>query len=516
MSESHRDPMRRPKGTRRIGATRTARSRDTARRDAGSHFIAGGGEMGTLIRERDWSATALGPVETWPQSLRSAVSILLPSRAQIVLFWGPELITIYNDAYAPVFAAKHPWALGRPARECWSEVWHVLGPLFEGVVRTGKAFWAKDHPFVLLRQGFLEETYFDVSYDPVRIEDGSVGGVFCIVSEQTGRVLGERRLRALRELGARTPDARSAEEVCREAATALATDPADVPFSLLYLIDAPGFRAELVSASGVEIDDIASGRDAVIADVDALASVRTGRAVETETRAFVSRAPATAADGVLVLPISVGTQTVGALVAGVSRFLRLAGDYRDFFDLAAARISAALANAQALEEERRRAEALAELDRAKTAFFSNVSHEFRTPLTLMLGPARGHPRRARGPGAPGHPGPAHRRAAQRPPAAEAREHAPRLLADRGRTRAGLYEPTDLPRSPPSWRASSARPSSGPGSRSIVDCAPLPEPVYVDREMWEKIVLNLLSNAFKFTFEGEIAVTLRRRAGAPWS
>ena len=125
-------------------------------------------------------------------------------KAQIVLFWGPELITIYNDAYAPVFGTKHPWALGRPARECWSEVWHVLGPLFEGVVRTGEAFWAKDHPFFLHRQGFLEETYYDVSYDPVRIEDGSVGGIFCIVSEQTGRVLGERRLRTLRDLGTRT------------------------------------------------------------------------------------------------------------------------------------------------------------------------------------------------------------------------------------------------------------------------------------------------------------------------
>ena len=512
MSESHRDPMRRPKGTRRIGANRTARSRDTDRRDGGSHFIAGGGEMGTLIRERDWSATALGPVETWPQSLRSAVSILLPSRAQIVLFWGPELITIYNDAYAPVFAAKHPWALGRPARECWSEVWHVLGPLFEGVVRTGKAFWAKDHPFVLLRQGFLEETYFDVSYDPVRIEDGSVGGVFCIVSEQTGRVLGERRLRALRELGARTADARSAEEVCREAATALATDPADVPFSLLYLIDAPGFRAELVRASGVEIDDIASGRDVVIADVDALASVRTGRAVETETRAFVTRAPATAADRVLVLPISVGTQTVGALVAGVSRFLRLAGDYRDFFDLAAARISAALANVQAFEEERRRAEALAELDRAKTAFFSNVSHEFRTPLTLMLGPVGEILAK---PGDQVLPD-------TRALLTVAQRNGLRLqklvntLLDFSRIEAGrvqaVYEPTDLAEVTAELASNFRSACERAGLALVVDCPPLPEAVYVDREMWEKIVLNLLSNAFKFTFEGEIAVTLRAAGG----
>jgi hypothetical protein len=100
-------------------------------------------------------------------------------------------------------------------------VWHALRPLFEGVIRTGEAFWAKDHPFFLHRQGFLEETYDDVSYDPVRIEDGSGGGIFYIVNEQTRRVLGERRLRTLRDLGTRTADAKSAEEVCREATAAL-------------------------------------------------------------------------------------------------------------------------------------------------------------------------------------------------------------------------------------------------------------------------------------------------------
>src|SRR5690348_14744418 len=93
-------------------------------------WLLGGGEMGARIRAHDWASTPVGPPNHRPQSLRSAVSILLPSKAQIVLFWGPELIAIYNDAYAPVFGSKHPWALGRPARECWSEVWQVIGPLF--------------------------------------------------------------------------------------------------------------------------------------------------------------------------------------------------------------------------------------------------------------------------------------------------------------------------------------------------------------------------------------------------
>src|ERR1041384_6397854 len=126
-------------------------------------WVVGGGEMGSLIRAKHWADTPLGPIERWPQSLRSAVSILLPSKAQIILFWGPELVAIYNDAYRPVLGAKHPAALGVPARLVFAEAWHVREPLFMGVVNTGEAFWAKDHEFALERSGYLEETYFDVS-----------------------------------------------------------------------------------------------------------------------------------------------------------------------------------------------------------------------------------------------------------------------------------------------------------------------------------------------------------------
>ena len=173
--------------------------------------------MAHRMRAFDWSKTPLGPPESWPQSLRSAVSILLPSKAQIILFWGPEFVVLYNDAYRPVFGGKHPGALGLPGREAWSEIWDsVLHELLEGVRTTGEAFGASDRLFVLERFGYVEETFFDVSYDPVRDETGAVGGVFCIVSETTGRVLSERRLKTLRELGLRTTEeAKSAEEACR-------------------------------------------------------------------------------------------------------------------------------------------------------------------------------------------------------------------------------------------------------------------------------------------------------------
>jgi PAS domain S-box-containing protein len=489
-------------------------ARDTARSGAAVSVLeaslAGGGEMGQRIRAYDWAATPLGPVEAWPPSLRSAVSLLLPSKAQIVLFWGPDLITLYNDAYAPVFGAKHPWALGRPARECWSEVWHVLAPLFEGVVRTGDAFWAQEHPFLLQRQGFLEETYFDVSYDPVRIEDGSVGGVFCIVSEQTGRVLGARRLRTLRELGVRTADAPSPGEVCREAATALALDPADLPFALLYLFDPARDGAALVGQSGVAPEDLAVPRDVLCTEVDAFAGTRAGQATEVETAVFVRRVSATAAARVLVLPLTSGAQVVGALVAGVSRYLRLAGDYRDFFDLAAARISAAIAHARVYEEERHRAEALAQLDVLKTQFFANISHEFRTPLTLLLGPLEDTL------ADDGVPPAVHTRLTV------AHRNGQRLLKlvntllDFARLEAGrlqaTYEPTDLAAVTRDLASAFRSLLERAGLRFRVDCAALREPVYVDRAHWEKVVFNLLSNAFKFTFQGEIAVALREEQG----
>ena len=516
VSPALQEPMITPEGAVAMpqrapaqGHTELPTVRSGATPIASEAHLRGGGEMGQRIRAHDWAATPLGPVETWPQSLRSAVSILLPSRAQIVLFWGAELITLYNDAYAPVFGAKHPWALGRPAHECWHEVWHVLGPLFEGVVSTGEAFWAKEHPFFLHRQGFLEETYFDVSYDPVRIEDGSVGGIFCIVSEQTGRVLGERRLHTLRELGTRTATAKNVAEVCWEAAAALALDPADMPYSLLYLFDAQTGRAELIGRGGVALDALACPHEIVLADCDALAAACEGRVIEVETAVFVSQAPETAAEHVLVLPITLGTQVVGALVAGASRFLRLAGDYRDFFDLAAARIAAAIANARAYEEERRRAEVLAELDRTKTAFFSNVSHEFRTPLTLLLSPLEDLLALSESQFLPAH----------RELLTIMQRNGLRLqklvntLLDFSRLEAGrmqaMYEPTDLATLTVDLASIFRSACERAELRLVVDCPMLPAPVYVDQEMWEKVVLNLLSNAVKYTFAGEITITLRQ-------
>ena len=155
--------------------------------------------MGALIRALDWSMISLGPISGWPAHLKGAVSLMLPAKAQIVLFWGPEFVALYNDAYAPTIGDKHPRALGRPAGENWAELWDDLEPMLRRVLETGETVFAKDRPFYIERSGYPENVYFDISYSPVRNETGEIGGVLCIVSETTERVVAQRELARAQE-----------------------------------------------------------------------------------------------------------------------------------------------------------------------------------------------------------------------------------------------------------------------------------------------------------------------------
>lgn len=151
--------------------------------------------MGALMRSINWTSSPLGPVAGWPQSLRTAVSILLNSRYPMFLFWGPHLAKLYNDGYWPILGAKHPWALGRPGPEIWPEIWDTIGPMVERVVDRAEATWSDDLLLFMHRNGYSEECYFTFSYSPIREESGGVGGTFCACTETTAKVLGERRLR---------------------------------------------------------------------------------------------------------------------------------------------------------------------------------------------------------------------------------------------------------------------------------------------------------------------------------
>src|SRR3954469_4079095 len=191
--------------------------------------LAGGGETGVLMRSFDWSRTPLGPVEGWPQSLRTIVSICLNSRFPILVWWGPDLVMLYNDAYRDIVGSKHPHALGAPGREVWPEIWPIIGPLLDGVISRGEATWSENTLLRLVRRGFPEECYFTFSYSPIRDESGGIGGVFTAVTETTERVIGERRLRALRELAAQAVGPKGVVAVCHAAADVLAGYPLDLP-----------------------------------------------------------------------------------------------------------------------------------------------------------------------------------------------------------------------------------------------------------------------------------------------
>ncbi len=472
----------------------------------GAAFIVGGGETGALARAIDWRTTPLGPAREWPQSLRTALSICVCSRFPIALYWGPEFVMLYNDDLIPMVGAnKHPQAMGRPAFEVLPEIRAIIEPLLVHVVRTGEATWSEDLMLPLVRGAVPEEGYFTFTYSPIRDESGGVGGVFCAVMETTAKVIEERRLRLLNALAEAT-QARTIEEACEHAAAQIARFPSDVPFALLYLLDESAGVARLVGLSNIDRDSSRSPASIPFGDrsvwpFDEAMTHVLPRLVELEAGVEGAR-------GVVLLPIerSGGGRPFGFLVAGLSPLLRSSDSYDRFHNLLAASLSQVISNAAAYEEERKRAEALAELDRAKTTFFSNVSHEFRTPLTLMLAPIQDM--QATPEGAPVDPqslGLLHRNALRLLKLVNTLLEFSRIEA--GRVEA-VYQPVDLSGLTADLASSFRATIERAGLTLVVDCPPLSEPIYVDCDMWEKIVLNLLSNAFKFTFEGTIAVHVR--------
>ncbi len=207
----------------------------------GAEVFVGPGQMAQLMRSIDWGRTPLGPVEQWSRNLRIVVRLLLANRFPQLLWWGPRYVQLYNDAYWPIPGTKHPRSMGQPGPECWPEIWHVIGPLVDTPFNGGPATWMEDLFLELNRHGYVEETHFTLAYSPVPDENAprGIGGVLATVYETTGKVVGERRMVLLRDLGTRTVvEAHTAEAACDAAATVLAKDPEDVPFALIYLLDA--------------------------------------------------------------------------------------------------------------------------------------------------------------------------------------------------------------------------------------------------------------------------------------
>ncbi|MEM8510743.1 PAS domain S-box-containing protein [Massilia sp. MP_M2] len=484
------------------------------------NWLGGGGEMGELIRSMDWSATPLGPLSGWPQSLRTSVSLCLSSTFPILVCWGPDDIQIYNDAYRPICGDLHPAAMGAPFRVIWASALPVVGDAFERA-HGGEGAYIRDQQMFLHRSGYLEEANMTFSFSPIRDESGAVGGVFHPITETTAQVLGARRSKGLRDLTASLASVRSIDDIGAQLENHCAQMTADVPFLLFYQIDAETGMLVLRGSAGLAPGSaLAPASSALDDSIWPFARSSASHAVE-QVDDVATRLAGVACGpyedpprSALVVPLTLpGQQELfGFVVAGVSARRALDADYRNFYALLGAAVNTAVGNVVAYEQEQRRADELAQIDRAKTAFFSNVSHEFRTPLTLILGPLDDALADV----------PESMSAIQRQRVELTQRNSLRLLKlvnsllDFSRIEAGRvqasYVPVDLTRLTVELAGVFESAMAKGGLHYSVDLQPLTQPVFVDRDMWEKIVFNLLSNAFKFTLHGGVMVTLREHAG----
>jgi PAS domain S-box-containing protein len=477
-------------------------------------FLAGGGDMGSRMRAFDWSATPLGAPSQWPNSLKAAVRVMLTSRFAMWMATGPELTFFCNDAYLPTTGDKRDWVLGARSDKVWAEIWPDIGPRIERVLTTGEATWDEALLLYLERSGFAEETYHTFSYSPLDDDSGTTNGMLCVVAEVTEKIIGERQLATLRDLGSRLAASATRAEVMRAFEASFAGEARDLPFALAYVLDPATGRAQLSALHGLDAK-------APLTKMHAqwpMAAVLDGSAdlvaiTPASLGAFSLECWQTLPRQALVLPLqgADGGKAAGFLVAGLNPHRSFDSGYHGFIELVAAQLAAAVARADEYDRERARAEALADIDRAKTVFFSNVSHEFRTPLTLMLGPLEDA--LAEIDTLP---------AAQADRVKLAHRNGLRLLRlvngllDFSRIEAGRveasYQQVDLGALTAELASNFRSACERAGLTLDVTCARIAAPIYVDHDMWEKIVLNLLSNAFKFTLQGGISVDIGESGG----
>lgn len=475
--------------------------------------------MEEFIRTNDWTQTPLGGRDSWPKRLAATVQIILDSKYPMFIWWGEHLINLYNDAYIPVLGNRHPNALGEAAPIIWSDIWDVIGTQVRTVFEEGCATWNEELPLFMRRNGFLEETFFTFSYSPIKNDQGEVLGLFCACTEETGKVLKGRRLHTLREISSKTERSDSVNDVCRLSAEVMADNPYDIPFSLLYLWDDEEHGLRLEAQSGLQAGS-AQAPAFILADGDDLHPqpwwpvLSSSTAEETEFSIDVAWGlpggawPEPSVQGmVLTLPSWGQGKKAGYLIVGTSPRLLVDDSYREFLILLARGISGSINRARSLTEERKRIESLAELNRAKTEFFSNVSHEFRTPLTLILG-SLNELMQPGGSAAADTLEVAHRNTLRMLKLVNTLLDFSSLEA--GRMKAE-FEPVDLSKITKELASNFESAMKKAGLDFHVVCPPLSQPVFVDRGAWEKIILNLLSNALKFTLQGRVSLEVSQDA-----
>lgn len=469
--------------------------------ELGIESLRTGGKAIDLINSIDWSSTALGERTTWPQSLQSALSICINSNFPIAIYWGKELVLLYNDAWSPIPGSKHPWAMGKPAIEVWPEIWDDIDPQFKKAF-NGMPGGSRDALLPMQRHGYTEECYFDFTFTPIHGESGKVEGIFNAVIETTYRVINERRSFLLQKLSDSVNSALDDHVVFEKVNAVLSHAKEDVPFYFIYQIDEQK-KIKLKISSDHErhlqamwpVDEVINGHTARITDLTPyLKAIPAGHWPEPPHEAVI--VPLKANDG----------RIFGFLVGGVSSRRVLDKEYKNFYESIATIIGGELNTIRSIKSERKRAEALAQIDRAKTTFFNNISHEFRTPLTLMLSPLESV-----------LASPESLTDNQKEDLTVIHRNALRLqklvnsLLDFSRIEAGRmeanFEAVDLSRLTSDLANSFRDTIERAGITFDVNVDKI-EDAYVDVDLWEKIVLNLVSNAFKYTERGRIEVLLK--------
>lgn len=475
--------------------------------------------MGKLIRSKDWTQTPLGAPNQWPQSLKTCVRIILTSRQPMFVWWGNELINIYNDAYMSIVGGKHPECLGQPASEVWKEIWDEVGTRAAIVMEQNIGTYDEALLLMMERNGYTEETYYTFSYSPVPGDDGTTQGIICANTDDTQRIIGERQLRTLKELARNILNINSNAEIYKRALDALQGNPQDFPFIVLYEASDDGKQLRLVQHLPQELPATIAPEhinlDTQAQQMPEIAqALRTGKiqkvtGIQQRFGVMPTSIWPDAPYQALLIPILQANHEFpfAIMCVGVNPYRLLDEGYVSFLSLTADQISNALTNAYSFKQERKRAEALAEIDKAKTLFFSNISHEFRTPLTLMLGPLEELLKSgAQNPSDQENIAVTHRNAIRLLRLVNALLDFSRIEAGRMKAR---FEPVCLAELTTNL-VSAFRSAIEKGGLSLEIHADIPSSVYVDREMWEKIVMNLMSNAFKYTLSGGITVRMYER------
>jgi signal transduction histidine kinase/CheY-like chemotaxis protein len=468
--------------------------------------VALGGEMGHQFAEFDWAAHPLGSPEHWSAEVRSAVAVVLTSRFPIVLWLGTEdLFLVYNDAYIEILGDKHPAALGRRGRFVWWDIWDPISPMLASVIASGEATWSNDLMLPMVTAGRRQERYFTFTYSPLVGENGEIYGIFCPSWETTERVISERRLHLLNAVASATMETRTVDDAVSAAVSVCADQPADVPLVAAYVSGADAAEATLRGATPSALPLLPPTLDKLTdwqPTARSRAELQIIENVPSVIRGLHEVMGSGCPDQALVLPL--GEDAVaGALVVGTNPRCPLDEQYLGFCQLLADQLSSALASVVSHEQQRQRADALAELDRAKNAFLTNVSHEFRTPLTLLLGPLED----------------ALADAGSETVLAErlqtARRNAGRLmrlvdsLLQFSRIEAGRATTTlvctDVGALTCQIASSFTELCARGGLGLELDCHRAL--VDIDPDMWETIMLNLMSNAVKYTLRGSISVAV---------